>query len=300
MPHLRRSDKEAEARHANREKLAKRVAKAVVHDPFSARMVEAKPVKRKAQLGSPSYNTDGIPGGSVREKMLDAGYFKGDAGTWITPNGDVFSFEQAREDFLNSQNADDDEPDDERFASHQVDELKRKAVHFAFSALREAGLHNVSLKAEKVRVAEAVTGPRFNLIKRASVQLSATIPYSVGHRIASKPFRVHLTFGDGRFSLDSLEKNRQVLAVNKSSIRQILAMPDSMGHDDGAITNAGVTKPSDNTSGRADLDANDDVKRHRKATDDEDDGPGVKADDDKREASCSGKGGCSGKCKKKV
>lgn len=334
MAHLRRSDQETAQRHTDREALARRVAAAHSHDPFSARILVPRPV-RKAQSEQPFSSTDPAPGGptgharrDTKEDMLNAGYMPAGqsgaaASNWISPTtGEVLSFEQAREEFLAGDLSPDEQNDrleqldagygrqarakrtaagDEakaaadaaadavaeagtmpvspargkviwnRFTPEgncttckaskeactcdptghpvghpnfnpkwkpmdevreamtpQAEQLQRQALHFATKTLRDAGLQGIRLLPGSLQISQRVAGGRLDLIKAASFRLRASVPTVVNRRVASKAFHVNCSFADGHFSVDSLEHNRQVFAVQRGSLNRILASADEV------------------------------------------------------------------------
>lgn len=113
--------------------------------------------------------------------------------------------------------------------------LMRQAVHFASSALREAGLNSVRLAPGTVTVQDAITNSRSSVIRQAAIALKASALYSTGQRVATKGWLAHLSFNNGKFSLDSFEKGRQAFAINKASIAKITAMEDKKCPDCGKM-----------------------------------------------------------------
>ena len=100
-----------------------------------------------------------------------------------------------------------------------VTRLGAMALHFAKGKLREAGLGSVNILPHTLNIIDQTLGSRMQLIRTASLTFKATFPYSDGVRVASKGFDVNVSFSNGKFSLDSLQVGKRVMAVHKDVLK---------------------------------------------------------------------------------
>jgi hypothetical protein len=202
--HFTRYQQEQEKRHSERDALAKRIAGDRPRRVFAAREMTAGPSKREGQSPAcPECHTT----------MNRAG------GGFKCPKCDHYSHE-------NEVVEKKEKPPAKKEASAPEKAIANIAIHRVRSKLVEAGLHNISLFDPQIVSSEGDKGMRSHFIRSAALKISASIPITDGKRMAKKVFAVNVSFSDEKYSLDSLEKNNQVFAVNKASLAKIIAMED--------------------------------------------------------------------------
>lgn len=204
---LRRSQIEFEKRAEARETLAKKVAQAFNrNNVLSARMLDV-PDKKEANQ-----------------------FIKEQGGKWVITQkgtGKVLSHHDSKEKADSAFRA----MEMHKHGSKMEETIARQAIHFATNEFKDNGLNSVKLAPDTVEVLDEVTGPKLNLVKTASVRLAASIPMAKNHQVVQRPFFVNLSYNNGRFSVDSLEKNRQLFAVNKASLKKVAEMEEEKEDD---------------------------------------------------------------------
>jgi hypothetical protein len=198
--HLTRYQQEQEKRHADREALAKEIKTEMPRRTFALREIGAEIGKEAEEKGQ-----------KEEREWKTCPKCEGKGCKWCNKGSVRLPVEKKKEP-------------EKKEASAQEKQLANVAIHRGRAKLVDSGLHNVSLSNPEVLISEGDKGVRTHFIKSASIRLNATVPVADGKRVAKKTFAVNMSFSEGKYSVDSLEKNDQVYPVNKGSLQKILAL----------------------------------------------------------------------------
>ena len=242
MPFLSRYQQEQEKRHADREALVKAIKTGMPRRTFALREIGAETEKEKEEDFEDGEDEKGATdhseefekkkGQKEEREWIECPKCKGEGCKWCNKGQVKVPVEKKKEPEKKEAHVLGVSPhtsgDGPKEASAQEKQLANVAIHRGRAKLVEAGLHNISLNNPEVIISEGDKGVRTHFIRSAAIRLNATIPVADGKRIAKKTFAVNMSFSEGKYSVDSLEKNDQVFPVNKGGLQKVLAMEDKV------------------------------------------------------------------------
>src|SRR5271165_530101 len=107
--------------------------------------------------------------------------------------------------------------------NQQVHQLSAGALHAAKDALQSAGVTGVRISHANVKIIEADKGPRMLLIRKAMIQVRASIPSADNVTYTKKDFKfaVKVGYENGRYAVHGLLKDGYRYPLSRENILKI-------------------------------------------------------------------------------